>query len=193
MTDEKETVRKVVGDNIRRIRGVRDMTVRDLSARLTELGLKLSASGISEVENATRKVPADELLIVAIALQTSLIDLFMPPDEKPLHVGSGMVIPPDDLFHWLRGDTPWPKTVTLEAFCGAAREHHRRMLYLSDDPVVRSVSTLDSMTRLARSQPRDIFGGTFAPALRKLLDEVSSKITDLIEYLEGGAGGDASR
>ncbi|WP_176706892.1 helix-turn-helix domain-containing protein [Mycobacterium malmoense] len=186
MTEERTSVRQVLGDNVRRIRDIRKMTVRDLSARLKTMGLRLSPSGISEIENATRKVAVEELLILAIALRTSLIDLLMPPDGESLPVGDDMAIEADDLFYWLRGDTPWPKdVVTLEEFSKATREHHRRMLFLSSDPAVRSVSTLDSITRLARSQPREVFGDTFASALRKQLDEVNAQIADLVEYLQG--------
>jgi transcriptional regulator with XRE-family HTH domain len=185
MAQEGTSVRAVLGENIRRIRDIRKMTVRDLSAQLKDLGLRLSPSGISEIENATRKVAVDELLLIAIALRTSLIDLLMPPDGEPLPVGADMAIESDDLFFWLRGDVPWPKDVTLEEFSKATREHHRRMLFLSSDPAVRSVSTLDSITRLARSQPREVFGDTFASALRKQLDEVNTQMAGLVEYLEG--------
>ncbi|GAB4597519.1 hypothetical protein MOKP4_38370 [Mycobacterium avium subsp. hominissuis] len=185
VTEERTSVRQVLGDNVRRIRDIRKMTVRELSARLKTSGLRLSPSGISEIENATRKVAVEELLIIAIALHTSLIDLLMPADGEPLPLGDDMAIAPDDLFYWLRGDVPWPKDVTLEEFSKATREYHRRMLHLSSDPAVRSVATLDSITRLAKSQPREVLGDTFASALRKQFDEVKAQIGDLIAYLEG--------
>ena len=69
----------MIGQNIKRIRDdVRGMKGSDLSDRLNELGLKLSTSGVSEVETPTRKLGADELLIIAIALNTSIIDLLTP-------------------------------------------------------------------------------------------------------------------
>jgi hypothetical protein len=72
-------VQLVIGQNIKRIRDdVEGMKGSDLSDRLNELGLKLSTSGVSEVETPTRKLGADELLIIAIALNTSIIDLLTP-------------------------------------------------------------------------------------------------------------------
>jgi hypothetical protein len=61
MFDEEQSigtkVRLVIGQNIKRIgddvRGMRDS---DLSDGLNELGLKLSTSGVSEVETAIRKL-----------------------------------------------------------------------------------------------------------------------------------------
>lgn len=111
MTNE---VRETLGANIARIRGLRGMTVRDLSTRLQQLGLRLSPSGVSEIEatpqkKARRKVSVDELLIIAIALNASVIDLLMPADGSDLAVADGVL--PVDARHqeqWLRGETVWP-------------------------------------------------------------------------------------
>jgi transcriptional regulator with XRE-family HTH domain len=105
-------VRKTLGDNIGRIRRLRGMTVRDLSARLKELGLKLSASGISEIENAVRKVSVDELLTIAIALNTSIIDLLAPADGSSLTVAEGVrPLDPRRIEEWLQGETSWPSVL----------------------------------------------------------------------------------
>src|SRR4051795_4236757 len=121
MAEPDMTVRRVLGDNIKRIRQVRDMTVRDLAARLKPLGLSLAPSGVSEVENATRKMAADELLVFAIALKTSVIDLLMPPDGESLTVANSIEMGTDDLYGWLRGDQPWPADAPLDEFAKAAR------------------------------------------------------------------------
>src|SRR5258707_8306203 len=116
MVDEEQSigkkVRLVIGQNIKRIRDdVQGMKGSDLSDRLNELGLKLSTSGVSEGETATRKLGADELLIIAIALNTSIIDLLTRRDGSPLTVAEGVEpLPPSWLEGWLRGETPWPAT-----------------------------------------------------------------------------------
>jgi hypothetical protein len=116
MVDEEQSigkkVRLVIGQNIKRIRDdVEGMKGSDLSDRLNELGLKLSTSGVSEVETPKRKLGADELLIIAIALNTRIIDLLTPKDGSPLTVAEGVEpLPPSWLEGWLRGETPWPAT-----------------------------------------------------------------------------------
>ena len=181
-----DPVRKVLGDNIERIRrGVRGMTVRDLSARLEPLGLKLSASGVSEVENATRKVSVDELFKIAIALNTSVIDLLSPLGGETLAVADGVgELTVEQLYFWLRGDTPWPEDASQEDFWKAARHHHKVMLSWAEDPVMKSI------VRLTRSQDAKAFGETLAAAARKALDEVNDRVGDLIGRIEGD--GDAT-
>ena len=185
MAEPDVTVRRVLGDNIKRIRQVRDMTVRDLAARLKPLGLSLAPSGVSEVENATRKVAADELLVFAIALNTSIIDLLMPPDGESLTVADNIEMGTDDLYWWLRGDQPWPTDAPLDEFAKAAHGHHKRMLWLNNDPVVRDVVVLQGAVSLAQSgQSWRVFAGTLAPGLKNSLDQVNRSVGELIERIE---------
>ncbi|MBS1691919.1 MAG: helix-turn-helix transcriptional regulator [Actinobacteria bacterium] len=182
---EKDPVRVSLGDNIRRIRGVRSMTVRDLSTQLAPLGLKLSPSGVSEVENATRKVAVDELLKIAIALNTSVIDLLLPAGGECLTVAKGVdPLGVDELYWWLRGEQPWPEDASQEEFAKAARDLHRTMLWWNEDPAVKAVSLLEPIVRLAHTQDVRVFGGTFGPAARKALDDVNREIGKLITEVE---------
>lgn len=163
------------------------MTVRDLSARLGQSGLRLSASSVSEVENAGRKVSVDELLIIAIALNTSIIDLIMPADDDgPLPIASG--IPPlstEELYWWLRGDHPWPEDVSREEFARAAGDLHKAMLLWREDPVVKAVALLDPIVRLARSPEMRAFGtSSFTPGARKALANVNREVGKMIDELE---------
>lgn len=57
------------------------MTVRDLSARMTELGLPLLPSGITKVEQGQRRVDVDELVALAVALGVNPSRLLLPPDS----------------------------------------------------------------------------------------------------------------
>ncbi|MCZ4077288.1 helix-turn-helix transcriptional regulator [Rhodococcus sp. H36-A4] len=69
-----ETVR----ENIARIRRERNLTLRSLSERLTEVGRPISNSSISQVETGSRRVDVDDLLAFAVALDVSPNMLLMP-------------------------------------------------------------------------------------------------------------------
>ena len=47
------------------------MTVRDLSAKLEELGRPILPSGITKIEQGARRVDADDLIAIATALEVS--------------------------------------------------------------------------------------------------------------------------
>jgi transcriptional regulator with XRE-family HTH domain len=177
-------VAATIGANIERIRRVRGITGRDLSTRLKELGAPMSVATVSEVERAKRKVSAGELLVLAIALNTSVIDLLMPPDGEALKVADDIEIAPDELYWWLRGDQPWPADTSLDEFAKSARDLHRRMLLANNDPVVKAVMALMAVVALAQSGQPWVVAGTLAPVMRTGLNDVNGKVGDLIERIE---------
>lgn len=184
-------VAAAVGGNVERIRHIRNMTGKDLSGKLADLGVSMSVATVSEIERSKRKVSVNELLVLAVALNTSIIDLLMPPDGDTLSVAVGNELGVDDLYWWLRGDQPWPSDASMDEFVKAARGHHQRMLWSNSDPVVKSILLLEGAVRLAQSgQPWRIFAGTLVPGLQKALEGVNQSVGELIERIEAD---DASR
>ncbi len=55
-------------DNVRQLRERRRLTVRQLSDRLTKLGRPVLPSGIVKIEKGDRRVDADDLVALALAL-----------------------------------------------------------------------------------------------------------------------------
>lgn len=175
----KNPVRKALGENIARIRKLRGMTVRDLSAKLNEHGLRLSASGVSEVENASRKVSVEELLVFAIALNASVIDLLLPDIHEQMEIAKGVTpINTLSLAQWLEGRLTWPLGASREDFANAAREGRRAMLKAGDSAPVKAVSRLASVITAAEmlGLPPD----HTAKTLRELLADVNREVDDLI-------------
>lgn len=194
---EKNPVRSVVGANIARIRNLRGMTVRDLSSALAGLGLKLSASGVSEVENAGRKLPVEELLIFAIALNTSVVDLLIPDDGSDLDIATGVEpFPPGKLEGWVQGKRPWRlmpygtpnDTQVANEFREAASRPRKAEWALDKRPEIAAIERLKAHVReVARAQNDPTGYGSTTPftadAMAELLRKSVSNVDEYIELL----------
>jgi transcriptional regulator with XRE-family HTH domain len=119
------TTSHVVGRNVGRFRNGSGMTTRALATRLTELGVPLTSSGISDIEAGRRTVSVDQLTSLAMALDVSPIALLMPEsgpenDHRVKLTGTPMMLKLGFL-PWLRGDVPldpnlWDDPFEVEAF-----------------------------------------------------------------------------
>ena len=75
---------RTVGANVGRIRRSRGLSLQVLSEQLATAGRKISVSGLSKVENGTRKVDVDDLMAIAVCLDTPPSTLLLPlgaPDD----------------------------------------------------------------------------------------------------------------
>ena len=80
---------QVLAQNVRVIRRVWDLSQADLAERMANLGHGWARQTVGEVERSRRGVSVDELLGLAMALQTSAVTLLDPSamrdqDEPPL-------------------------------------------------------------------------------------------------------------
>lgn len=85
------------------------MTLRDLSARLEEMGRPLSHATISEIERGARRVDVDDLTTLAAALGVSPASLLMPPATDPFDERAELSGAADDagsVWSWLTADAP---------------------------------------------------------------------------------------
>ncbi|WP_460075932.1 helix-turn-helix domain-containing protein [Streptomyces variabilis] len=64
--------------NVERLREARGMTKKQLADRVSELGRPIPPLGISRIEAGTRRVDADDLVALAVALKVSPTTLLMP-------------------------------------------------------------------------------------------------------------------
>ena len=85
MTEEKKNPLGPTGNQVRRnvtrIREARGLTKKDLAARTAELGRSIPPLGISRVEAGTRRVDADDLVILALALGVNPSALLLPLED----------------------------------------------------------------------------------------------------------------
>lgn len=151
-------VRKTLGANIRRIRTLRKLTGQDLINRLADRGVKILPSGLSDLEKGTkRKLTVEEMLTLAITLNTSVIDLLVPEDGSPLNVAEGVEsLQPSWLENWLRGETPWPATAdesAREEFFNTASEVRKYRERTGMYPEMQEISALRSSVANAIEGP----------------------------------------
>lgn len=82
---------EVFATNITRFRGLRGMTLADLSERMAEIGRSMTGNTISTIENKQRRADVDDVMALAAALDVSPAALLMP------HVDPADSTDPSDL------------------------------------------------------------------------------------------------
>jgi transcriptional regulator with XRE-family HTH domain len=80
---------KVLAANIHRIRTRAGLTFAELSARTQEIGQPIAILGLRRIERGERRVDFDDLLILAVALDTAPVNLMVPllSDTVPYPIG----------------------------------------------------------------------------------------------------------
>lgn len=79
-SDKIGAVGQRVAANVKHFRG--RIGVRELSARMTDLGRPILPSGITKIELGQRRVDADDLVALAVALEVNTNALLMPRDPE---------------------------------------------------------------------------------------------------------------
>jgi 8-oxo-dGTP diphosphatase len=70
-------------ENLTDLRNRRQMTYKDLAGRLKELGRPIPTLGLSRIERGERRVDADDLVALALALGVNPSALLLPRDTAP--------------------------------------------------------------------------------------------------------------
>lgn len=106
---ENETPSRIVGDNLRRLRKERGLSLADVSARVASLGVPLSLNLLSKVELGNRSLELDELLAVARAVDAPPLLLIFPVGHAPsVEVFPGARVRTWDAARWFTGEAPLP-------------------------------------------------------------------------------------
>lgn len=117
MTDEKRRPRpaaqygpiaQAVAKNVERIRKTRNMTIYSLSGELTKVGRPIAASAIAKIERQQRQVTVDDLVALAVALNTSPVALLLPSiwGDSPVELTSERQVAARTAWRWIRGLSP---------------------------------------------------------------------------------------
>ena len=97
-----------MAQNVAEIRNRRGMSLRALAEQLGQLGHRMLVSTISKIENADRKVNADDLVALALALDVSPPRLWLPgvDDGRPVQLTPEVAVPWGAAWRWATGWAP---------------------------------------------------------------------------------------
>ncbi|GAB3169786.1 helix-turn-helix domain-containing protein [Streptomyces incanus] len=112
MADEKKNPLGPVGEQVRRntarLREARGLTKKDLSDRVTEMGRAVPPLGVSRIEAGARRVDADDLVALAVALNVSPLTLLLPDawDDESVWLADRKRVQSRTAWLWGQGLAP---------------------------------------------------------------------------------------
>lgn len=117
MADEKRRPRPAaqygpiaaaVAKNVERLRKARNKTIYSLSGELTKAGRPITPSAIAKIEKQQRQVTVDDLVALAVVLNTSPISLLLPAEwgDVPVELTSERQLMARTAWRWIRGFSP---------------------------------------------------------------------------------------
>ncbi|MCX4780112.1 helix-turn-helix domain-containing protein [Streptomyces sp. NBC_01264] len=106
---------KRVAANVLKWRKARQMQQKDLSAALGEIGRPMLPTVISKIERGERRVDADDLVSLAVALSVSPSALLLPTDgdsAAPLTLTEGLEVTVGAAWEWADGQKPLARSTS---------------------------------------------------------------------------------
>lgn len=109
---ENRPLLRKLGDNVRRLRKDRRLSLAEVSARMNELGVPLSLNGLSKVELGNRDLALDELAALSAALQVAPVVLVLPlGPERTVELFPGANVDTWAAVKWFTGEARLPAGV----------------------------------------------------------------------------------
>lgn len=112
MADDKKNPLGSIGEqvrlNVERLRTARGLSKKDLADRTRELGRAIPPLGISRIEAGTRRVDADDLAALSLALNVSPLTLLLPPTsgDQPVNLADRHEVTGRTAWRWAMGQGP---------------------------------------------------------------------------------------
>lgn len=101
---------RTVASNVRRLREAARLSYAELERRLEDAGRKVPVLGLSSIERERRRVDADDLAALALALEVSPATLLMPDtesgDDTPAVTGAEPGAAAESVWQWLVAEGP---------------------------------------------------------------------------------------
>ena len=153
-------VGRYVIENLKQLRDARRLTYRELADRLAELGRPIPTLGLSRIEKGTRRVDADDLVALAIALGVNPAALLLPRDVAPgdeIKLAENFPAAAVAAWEWSAGHYPlpvpdaitWQKIADFEA--NARPEWHGRSVAEWREELERRDTEMKELQRKAEA------------------------------------------
>lgn len=100
-----------VAANLRALREARRLNQPQLAARMRELGAELHASAVSKIEKRERRVDVDDLIALAVAIDTTPNRLLLvgeASDAESVELTPEVRVSALDAWKWATGEEPLP-------------------------------------------------------------------------------------
>jgi hypothetical protein len=159
--------------NVKKLRG--RMTYTELSARLADLGRPIATLGLSRLERGTRRVDADDLVALAIALGTTPNRLLLATDagSEPMPLTPAVTVSARDAWLWATGERALDSTKDgvfhLDRETGFRRENRPHDLQ-DDYPVSMVMQHRAALSKVSRAVQGAEAAGVPPGLIRQWLD-----------------------
>ena len=151
--------------NLEQIRTARRLSYQDLSVRLKQVGRPIPALGLSRIEKGTRRVDADDLVGLALALGVNPAALLLPRDSGPLdeiELTSAVRATARSAWEWSNGNFPlvvadadpvtWREIADFETHARPVWHEGSSLAKWRDD-ANRHKAEMEELRRAAEPQP----------------------------------------
>ncbi|MBE1501348.1 transcriptional regulator with XRE-family HTH domain [Amycolatopsis lexingtonensis] len=125
-----ETTDQRVARNVKELREIRGLKVRDLAASMSDwVGQKLLPSGVTKVEQGARRVDVSDLVALALALDATPNRLLLPPeaDDTEVQLSPNISATARQAWVWANGLEP----LTYET--RSHRDRQRKLTFRADN------------------------------------------------------------
>lgn len=100
---------RTVAANVKRLRTKHGLAYTELATKLEELGRPIPTLGLRKIESEERRVDADDLVALSLALGVNPNALLLPPTNDASHfvtITAAGMHPAHDVWRWGRGEAP---------------------------------------------------------------------------------------
>lgn len=144
-----------LGENVRRLRKERGLSLSDVSSRMTALGVPLSLNGVSKVELGNRDLGLDELVALGAALGAAPLVLIFPLGKDRLtEIFPGTNVDTWAAAKWFTGEQPLPESVPEATWPGADGNISDQppMYFREQDQLINEWGQLTMQVAMARRE-----------------------------------------